>query len=159
MKRKLVVILTIVCLTLLISSFASAGPAPQLSRVHIDYMGPDSLGNWVELSGAHTLKGPVSKSGYNGNFYMQVTSTGMYNGVYIYRDGGLIPSSKIRNYAHNAITSGGIVVGYTDCYEIPFSALGVISVPITMSQISIREMSVNGGPTLEDYVNNIKVQP
>lgn len=151
MKKRLFVVLIVLGLAIGFSSFASAAPAQVLANVTIDAVGPDSQGNWVNVQN-RTL--PSKLSTFDEYLYLQVTSIGNYTTVYIYRNGSLIDNRKISRYIHNPITSGNIATGWIDCYKIPLSALGV-SPRSYLGQISVKEDSVNAGPTLTGYVDNV----
>ncbi|AIF52784.1 DUF4879 domain-containing protein [Pelosinus sp. UFO1] len=121
--RKSILLIILFCLFTLVTSLASAGPAPNLSNVQITHVGADNTG-WIDVKQI-----PMTTL-YGQNFYVAVRFTGYPNPnrIFLYQNGAQIPVEQVTEpFGREGI--GNPFTGWVYQFKVPISyGTGIIAV-------------------------------
>lgn len=146
--KKSVILVVLLCLLAMVSSIASAEPAPQLTKVTIDAIGVDQSGNWIPVDNFQNPAGTA----YGQNLYIQVTYAGMPSGTpMLLQNGQVMAGAQI--YINEKKYYNKVLVGLTQCFKVP---IGNVHGTTNLGQISVKAFN-NMGATYVGYVNNVSM--
>ncbi len=121
--RKSIMSVVLLCLLVLVTSIAYAGPAPNLSSVQITHVGADNTG-WI------TAREIPTTTLYGQNAYIAVRFIGYPNPsrIFLYQNGNMIPPDQVTEpFGREGI--GNPYTGWIYQFKIPISyANGTIAV-------------------------------